>query len=127
MACETFFGVLGFFCYLCIVTKKGKSMEMEQMNKIELKGFVGNVRVQSVGNSKNVRFSVATNYAYKDRSGCPVIETTWHSVSAWDKGTELRKGDYVHVVGRLRNQRYTDCEGREQVIVEVVAREVERI
>lgn len=117
-----------FFLTFVSVTKKGKSMEMEQqMNRIELKGYVGNVRVQSVGNSKNVRFSVATNYAYKDRDGCPVIETTWHSVFAWDKGTELRKGDRVHVVGRLRNQRYTDCEGIERTICEVVAREVEKI
>lgn len=100
---------------------------MEQMNKIELKGYVGNVRVQNVGNAKNVRFSVATNYAYKDKSGYPVIETTWHNVSAWDKGTELQKGDRVHVVGRLRSQRFTDSEGREQTLVEVVAREVEKI
>ena len=109
------------------VTEKGKNMEMEQMNKVELKGRVGNVRIQSVGNAKNVRFAMATNYVYNGRNGCPVIETTWHNVSAWDKGTELQKGDCVHVVGRLRNQRFTDSEGREQVIVEVVASEVEKI
>lgn len=116
-----------FFLTFVPVTKKGKSMEMEQMNRIELKGRIDNVRIQNVGNARNVRFAMATNYVYKDKSGCPVIETTWHRVSAWDKGTELQKGDYVHVVGRLRNQRYTDCEGIERTVCEVVAREVEKI
>ena len=50
---------------------------MEQINKIELRGNVGNVKLQTVGNNENIRFSVATNYAYKDKEGRPVIETTW--------------------------------------------------
>ena len=42
---------------------------MEQINKIELRGNVGNVKLQTVGNNENIRFSVATNYAYKDKEG----------------------------------------------------------
>ena len=57
---------------------------MEQINKIELRGNVGNVKLQTVGNNENIRFSVATNYAYKDKEGRPVIETTWHNVTAWN-------------------------------------------
>ena len=49
---------------------------MEQLNKLELRGNVGFSRVQVFNSRKVARFSVATNYAYKDRDGMPVIETT---------------------------------------------------
>ena len=56
---------------------------MEQINKIELRGNVGNVKIQEYGGSESIRFSLATNYAYKGKDGQPVIETTWHNVTAW--------------------------------------------
>ncbi len=49
---------------------------MEQINRIELRGNVGNVKLQNVGNSEVIRFSLATNYAFKGKDGNPVIETT---------------------------------------------------
>lgn len=49
---------------------------MEQLNRIELKGNVGNVKVQTVGDNEVARFSVATNYVFKGKDGQPVIETT---------------------------------------------------
>ena len=53
---------------------------MEQLNRVELRGTVGCVYVEDFGNTRCVNFSVATNYYFKDREGCPVIETTWHGV-----------------------------------------------
>ena len=57
---------------------------MEQLNKVELKGVVGSVRLQKIGNNTQVaNFTVATSLAYKDKAGCLIIETTWHNVTAW--------------------------------------------
>ncbi len=99
---------------------------MEQINRIELRGTVGFVRKQTINNRKVARLSVATNYVYKDRSGEPVIETTWHNVSAWEGRTtqdidKVEKGSKVQVTGRLRGQRYTDSEGVERYSFEVAA------
>ncbi len=52
---------------------------MEQLNRIEIRGNVGAVRLQVVGNSRVAKISVATNYVYKGRDGEPVIETTCYS------------------------------------------------
>ena len=49
---------------------------MEQLNRIEIRGHVGNVNVVAVGDAKVAHFSLATNYAYKGKDGTPVIETT---------------------------------------------------
>lgn len=97
---------------------------MESLNRIELRGVAGRVDITEVGGSKLVRFSVATNHAYRGRDNEPIIETTWHNVSAWDKGLELKKGDAVEVSGRVRMQRYTDANGVEQCHYDVVANDV---
>ena len=50
-------------------------MEYSQyINRVELQGIVGTSKVISIGDKKAVRFSLATNYAYKDKEGYPVIE-----------------------------------------------------
>ena len=105
---------------------------MEQLNKVDLIGTVGSVYVKDFGNMRRVFFSVATNYCFKDREGCPVIETTWHRVMAWENqdtadAFKLEKGSQVHVIGRIRVQRYTGADGVERSMVEVVAGKVNLI
>ncbi len=102
---------------------------MEQLNRVELRGTVGSVYVKDFGNTRCVNFSLATNYAFKDREGCPVIETTWHRVIAWENqdtadAFKMKKGDSVHVLGRLRIQRYTGADGVERQAVEIVANRI---
>lgn len=95
------------------------------LNRVELRGVVGNARTMKVSESELTRFSVATDYFFKNKDGEAVVETTWHSVMAWDKGlSELKRGDKVEVVGRIRNTRYTDSEGMERTSTEVIASEV---
>lgn len=95
------------------------------LNRIELRGVVGSARTTKVGDSEITRFSVATDYFFKNKGGEAVVETTWHSVTAWDKGlSELKRGDKVEVVGRIRNTRYMDSEGMERTSTEVIANEV---
>ncbi len=100
---------------------------MEQLNHIELRGIVGSAKVQRIANANVANFTLATNIAYRDKDGTPVIETTWHNVTAWEgKGiadlTRLEKGSKVHLVGRIRNQRFTGADGSERTSTEVVAR-----
>ena len=105
---------------------------MEQLNQIKLRGTVGFVRQQNVNGRMVVHLSVATNYVYKDRNGDPVIETTWHNVTAWEGKSftnlaKFEKGCKVEVEGRLRSQRYTESEGIERYAYEVVAYQLKLI
>ena len=107
-------------------------MDMHQnINRVEFQGIVGTSKVTSIGDKKAVRFSLATNYAYKDKEGYPVIETTWHACSAWagreDDLTMYRKGTPLHIEGRIRNISYTDANGCERTTREVVASKVEKV
>jgi len=102
---------------------------MEQLNQVIIRGIVGNARVQTIGDTEMVRFSVATDRAFKNRSGEVVCETTWHSVTAFkndrmpDFATIVR-GAGVEVKGRLRNQRYVDSNGNDRTTTEILANEV---
>lgn len=103
---------------------------MEQLNKIEIQGIVGNVRIQDVADTKVANFSVATNYAYKSKDGGIIIETTWHNVVAWEGNEiqhldQLKKGTLVHIRGRLRNRRYTAADGAERTVCDIVAESLE--
>lgn len=105
---------------------------MEQLNKVELRGVIGNIRVQNIGNTEMARFSVATDYGYNDRNGNAVIETTWHQVTALKNDrmcdfSELQRGSKVRVLGRLRNIRFTDSNGVERTVTEIIANEVRKI
>ena len=99
---------------------------MEQLNKVELRGVVGSVRLRKIGNTQVANFTVATSLAYKDRSANPIIETTWHNVTAWE-GRDvqdlslLERGSKVQIIGRIRNQRYTGTDGTERSTVDVLA------
>ena len=103
---------------------------MEQINKIEIRGNIGSVRVQTYNGQRVAKITVATNYVYKGAGGDPVIETTWHNVSAWEgKGMpsfdEIVRGGRIQVLGRLRSQRYTDADGIERTAYEVLAKRIQ--
>ncbi len=102
---------------------------MEQLNRIELKGNVGNVRLSTVGENQVARFSLATNFIYKGKEGDAVIETTWHNVVAWNgRGmpdlTKIEKGQPLYVCGRLRSSKFTGSDGTEKQIYEVIASKI---
>ena len=103
---------------------------MEFLNKIEIRGIVGNSSLQKVGDCQICRFSVVTELAYKDRDGDNIIESTWFSISAFE-GKDIKDlddithGAIVHVHGRLKCSRYMDGNGNDRVQYEIVARKVE--
>lgn len=102
-------------------------MEMTFLNRVELRGHVGqNPKITTVGESQVARFSIATHETYKDRSGILREETTWHNISAWsgktiDDLSLLKKGSFVSIVGKMRNVKYTSSTGEDRQFFEVLA------
>lgn len=100
---------------------------MEFINKVELRGVVGRSVVTPAGEHKIVRFSLLTEYAYRTADS-NLMETQWHNVFASDSVTKdldgIKKGAWVEVKGRIRSERYTDSEGQNRIVPQVVATEV---
>lgn len=113
--------------------KQSNQHKMEHINKIEIRGTVGSVRIQNFEERQAANFSVVTNYIYKSRNGEAVIETCWFNVSAWqgrsmpDNLEDIRKGQTVHVTGRMREREYTGTDGTVRRVMEVVAGSVELV
>lgn len=107
-------------------------MKIEQINRVELRGKVGNVRLNTTEEAQVANFSIATNYVYKQKDGTPVIETTWHNVVVWS-GRErgdlsfIKKGRSLHVTGRIRVSHYLAADGTERSIYEIIASSVEPV
>ena len=103
---------------------------MESICKIELRGIIGTAAINNIGGTRMARFSLATDYAYKSREGECIIDTTWFNVSAWESEKiqcleQIQKGKVAHLQGRVRMQRYTDCNGVERQIWEVICQTLE--
>ena len=101
---------------------------MENLNKIEIRGIVGQVSFSTVGEKRHASFSVMTEYAYRSAEGEAVCDVMWWSVSAWEgpkNGIDnLEKGCVVHVLGRVRMRVYDNADGSTRSFPEVVATEV---
>lgn len=100
----------------------------KSLNRVELKGRVGaNPKVTEMeGGVSLIRFSLATNEAFKGKDGQYKEETMWHNVAAWSsKGmpdfSRIRKGVFVELSGRLRYYTYTSKDGQERYSCEIVA------
>lgn len=97
---------------------------MEFLNKIELCGIVGSSNITTIGNKKQVRFSLAVEHVYKSE-GNIVIDTTWFNCTAWE-GNKIKdldkvvKGKIVTLTGRVKMQRMITSTGDERSIWEVI-------
>ena len=105
---------------------KLKENLMEHINRVEIRGNVGMVRLNEHNGKKVANISVATELLYKSREGIAVSEKTWHNVVAWS-GKDIAdletitKGTPIHVVGRIKTSRYTSADGTEKFFYEVAA------
>jgi len=105
---------------------------MKQLNRVELIGIVGNVHIQEYAEMKQARIGLATNYAYKDRSGNTVIDTSWHHVIAWEGRnmpnlSKIENGTKLHVFGRIRYRKYTGEDDVEHFGVDIIASKIDII
>ena len=72
-----------------------------------------------------VSFSIATTRRWKGKDGQPQEATEWHRVAVFGGAVEpaaemVRKGALVLVEGRLRTREFTDREGKERTVTEIV-------
>ncbi len=99
------------------------------VNKVILVGNLGKdpeVRTMQSG-GKSVSFSVATSETWNDKaSGERKEKTQWHRVVIFNERLGevaekyLRKGAKVYLEGALESRKYTDKDGAERDITEVV-------
>lgn len=109
-------------------------MEATTINKVEIQGFLGrDAEVKTFESGRTlINMSVATSETYKNNKGEWVTTTNWHNVAYWkskkdENGQSLKKGEMVLVTGKLNTRKYTDKNGQERYITEVVAQKVEPV
>ena len=103
---------------------------MEHINRIEIQGRVGTVRTNIVNETMVANFSVATDHLYKSKDGAGVNETTWHNVVAWANRDmpdlrRITKGTAVHIIGRMKSQKYSSSDGADKHFYEILAQKLE--
>lgn len=107
---------------------------MNQLNNILLEGILINdpeiVATSSESGSHLVKFTLANNRYYKDRSGNTKQDTLYIPVQCWgsigEKSLEfLTKGMTVRCVGRLQSCRWESKDGTKRTSTEVVCTHLE--
>jgi len=102
---------------------------MEFLNRIELCGIIGNASINSISDKKIARFSLLTETAFKN-SEAAVVDCTWFNCTAWE-GEKIKnldkveKGKWARITGRVRTSRFTDSNGVDRVIWEVLCHTLE--
>ena len=99
------------------------------VNKVILIGRLGrDPETRTLQNgSKTTSFSIATSETWNDKaSGERKEKTQWHRIVIWnDRIGEiadkyLKKGSMVYIEGQLESRKFTDKDGAEREITEVV-------
>ena len=105
--------------------------EFNSINRVEIRGRVGTVRICPLKDATAASFSVMTEYLQKTHEGRYVVESTWHNVTALQGDgvviDGLSRGALVHLQGRLRQCRYTAAGGTERIFTEIMASSLEVI
>lgn len=97
------------------------------INKVTLIGHAGNdpeVRTLDTGTAV-ARVSLATNESYKDKEGNWQTQTEWHNLILWrdlaERAREIvKKGSTLYVEGKIQSRKYTDKDGVEKSITDIV-------
>ena len=104
------------------------------LNKIMLIGNLGKDPEMNYTQSGTAvtKFSLAVNRYRKSNTGERQEETDWFNIVVWDKLGEtcnqfLHKGSKVYIEGRLQQRKYTDKNGIERYMTEVVASDMEML
>lgn len=101
------------------------------VNTVTLMGRTGSDPVvREAGQTKVAQFSLATGGKFTTKDGREMDDTAWHSIVAWRGLAEIsekyiHKGSQVLVIGHLAYRKYTDNNGVEKYITEIVADKIE--
>ena len=107
---------------------------MASVNKVILVGNLGRdpeIRYMPSGEPV-ANVTIATSSKYKSKTGEMVEETEWHKVAFFGKlaeivGQYLKKGKPVYVEGRIKTRKYTDKDGVEKSVTEIIASEMQML
>jgi single-strand DNA-binding protein len=101
---------------------------MASLNKVILVGNLGrDPELKSTpSGSKVLEINIATTERFKDKDGNFQDQTDWHKIVMWNQKAEYvaqntRKGSSLYVEGKLRYRKYTDKEGNERTVTEILA------
>lgn len=104
---------------------------MNSLNSILVEGNLTRdpVMTETPKGTKVCNFSVASNRFYRHNEAMQK-EVSFFDVESWAKlaekcGDQLEKGRGVRVVGRLRQDRWTDADGKNRSRVKIVAEHVD--
>ena len=103
------------------------------VNQVHLLGRCGqDPEIRSVGQNSVTKaaFSLCTGGKYKSHDGREIDDTAWHNIVAWRGLATLaqqyiRKGSQIFVIGHLSYRKYTDANGIERFITEIIADKIE--
>ena len=101
------------------------------LNRVQIIGHLGaapDVRALASGQTV-ANFRVAVNRRHRDQQGQVSEETEWFRCVAFDRlgeiaGEYLQTGAHVYVDGRLQTRKYTDRDGVERTVVEIIANDL---
>jgi single-strand DNA-binding protein len=100
---------------------------MKGLNKVMLIGRLGRdpELKYTQGGQSVVKFSLATDEAWTDKSGEKKNRTEWHNIVVWGKLGEicnqyLKKGKLVYVEGRIQTRQWEDQSGNKRSTTEIV-------
>lgn len=76
--------------------------------------------------------SLATNHVSYDRDGNKNESTEWHRITFFGRQAEvceqyLRKGSQIYVEGRIQTRKYTDKDGIERYLTEVIGEKLQML
>lgn len=105
---------------------------LSSLNSIIIEGnLTADPVIKTTQNGHNVTtFSIASNRFYKNKDEEQEKEVSYFEIETWSRlaqtcGEVLKKGRGVRVVGRLKQDRWTDAEGKARSKIIVVAEHVE--
>ena len=98
---------------------------MPSFNEATLIGNVGTINTKEFDNGKIVNISLATTERYTNREGEKTESTMWHNLCVFGKLADIadqyvERGDPLFVKGRIRYRKYTQRDGSDASVTEIV-------
>lgn len=100
---------------------------MKSINKVTLLGNLGkDPELRQINSETNVASCViATTEHYKDKNGQKQEKTEWHNLVLWRSLADLfsqycKKGDTVHIEGKLTTRSWEAQDGTKRYTTEIV-------
>ncbi len=98
------------------------------LNRVILVGNVGKdpvIRYFDKGVAK-ATFPLATSEVYTNQKGETITTTEWHNIVLWRSLAEIaektvKKGTQLYIVGKIKTRSYTDKDGINKYITEIIA------